>query len=89
VPTVAESGNPGFAADQWYGLFAPAGTPEAILRKVEADVRAVTDETQLRGQMWQRGAEIQYTPGRQFAGAVKKDWQRWQVVAKATGAQAQ
>jgi tripartite-type tricarboxylate transporter receptor subunit TctC len=39
--------------------------------------------------MWQRGAEIQYTPGRQFAGAVKKDWQRWQVVAKATGAQAQ
>jgi tripartite-type tricarboxylate transporter receptor subunit TctC len=89
VPTVAESGYPGFNADQWYGLFAPVGTPEAILRKVEADVRTATDDTQLRGQMWQRGAEILYTPGRPFAGAVKKDWQRWQVVAKATGAQAQ
>jgi tripartite-type tricarboxylate transporter receptor subunit TctC len=89
VPTVAASGYPGFAADQWYGLFAPVGTPEAIVRQVEADVRAVTESTLMRGQMWQRGAEIQYAPAASFASAVKRDSDRWAVVAKATGARAE
>lgn len=89
VPTVAASGYAGFAADQWYGLFAPAGTPDAIVRQVEADVRAVTESTLLRGQMWQRGAEIQYAPAGPFASAVKRDSDRWAVVAKATGARAE
>ena len=89
VPTVAASGYAGFAADQWYGLFAPTGTPDAIVRQVEADVRAVTESTVLRGQMWQRGAEIQYAPAAAFASAVKRDSDRWAVVAKATGARAE
>lgn len=88
VPTVAESGFPGFAVDQWYGLFAPAGTPAAILSQVEADVRTVTEDSRLRAMMWQRGAEVRYSTGANFAAAVKKDWQRWQQVARTTGAQA-
>jgi tripartite-type tricarboxylate transporter receptor subunit TctC len=89
VPTVASLGYPGFAADQWYGLFFPRGTPEAIVRKAEADVAAAGADTRLRGQMWQRGAEIRILPARPFAAMVRADWERWGAIAKATGARAE
>ncbi|MES2192552.1 MAG: tripartite tricarboxylate transporter substrate binding protein [Pseudomonadota bacterium] len=89
VPTVASMGYPGFASDQWYGLFLPAGTPEAIVRKVERDVLTSTQDVRLRGQMWQRGAEISYIPGKAFAESVRADSKRWAVIAKATGARAE
>jgi tripartite-type tricarboxylate transporter receptor subunit TctC len=89
VPTVASLGYPGFASDQWYGLFAPAGTPSAIVSRIEAEVRAATESTSLRGQMWQRGAEIRYSSAVALGEMVKKDSARWAVVAKATGARAE
>lgn len=89
VPTVASFGYPGFAAEQWYGLFAPKGTPETVIRKVEADVASVTANPRLRAQMWQRGAEIRYQPAAALAAEVKTDSGRWAVIAKATGARAE
>jgi tripartite-type tricarboxylate transporter receptor subunit TctC len=89
VPTVASLGYPGFASDQWYGLFFPKGTPDAIVRKTEADVATAGADTRLRGQMWQRGAEIRILPARPFAAMVRADWERWGVIAKATGARAE
>jgi tripartite-type tricarboxylate transporter receptor subunit TctC len=89
VPTVASAGFAGFASDQWYGLFAPAGTPAAIVEKIDDDVRSISEASSLRGQMWQRGAEIQYTGARGLGQAVQRDWQRWQQVARATGARAE
>ncbi len=89
VPTVASLGYPGFAADQWYGLFVPAGTPAEIVAKVERDVRASSTDTRLRGQMWQRGAEIHYLGAQDLAAMVRRDSQRWAAVAKATGARAE
>lgn len=89
VPTVASFGYPGFAAEQWYGLFVPAGTPQSVIRKIEADVSTATADPRLRGQMWQRGAEIQYLPAGALSDAVRTDSQRWAVIAKATGARAE
>ncbi len=89
VPTVASLGYPGFAADQWYGLFVPAGTPEAVVRKIEHDVQSVTQDARLRGQMWQRGAEIAYLPAKALQEVVRIDSKRWAVIAKATGARAE
>jgi tripartite-type tricarboxylate transporter receptor subunit TctC len=89
VPTVAESGFPGFAVSQWYGLFAPVGTPADIVRQVGRDLKTVTDSTRLRGLMWQRGAEVDYSAAAPFAAAVKADWGRWKQVAVATGARAE
>ena len=88
VPTVASFGYPGFASDQWYGLFAPAGTPEGIVRQIEHDVATVTDDPRLRGQMWQRGAEIRYLPAKALANEVRTDSARWAIIAKAVGARA-
>jgi len=89
VPTVAQSGYPGFAVDQWYGLFAPAQTPTSIIARIDAGVKAVSQDSRLRALMWQRGADLQYSPAPVFAAAVKKDWQRWQQVARQTGARAE
>jgi tripartite-type tricarboxylate transporter receptor subunit TctC len=89
VPTAAQSGFQGFTVTQWYGLFAPAGTPAAIVQQVGRDVKSVVGSTRLRALMWQRGAEVDYTTAAPFAAAVKADWQRWKLVAEATGARAE
>lgn len=89
VATVAQSGFPGFAVDQWYGFFAPVGTPPEIVQQVAQDVKVVTESTRLRGLMWQRGAEVNYQAGPAFASMVQRDWQRWKTVAASTGARAQ
>ncbi len=88
IPTVASLGYSGFAADQWYGLFVPARTPPAIIRKIEQDVQTVTADARTRGQMWQRGAEIRYLPTREFDQMVRADSMRWAAIAKTTGARA-
>jgi tripartite-type tricarboxylate transporter receptor subunit TctC len=88
VPTSAECGFPAFAVTLWYGLFAPTGTPATVIAQVERDVKVATDSTRLRGLMWQRGADVNYSAAAPFAAAVKADWQRWKVVASATGAHA-
>jgi tripartite-type tricarboxylate transporter receptor subunit TctC len=89
VPTVASLGYPGFASEQWYGLFVPAGTPDTVVRKIERDVQTATQDVRLRGQMWQRGAEISYVASRPFSESVRADSKRWAVIAKATGARAE
>ena len=82
-------GYAGFASDQWYGLFVPAGTPAAIVRKIESDVQAATADSRLRGQMWQRGAEIRFLPAKAFGDMVRGDSQRWATIARLTGARAE
>ena len=89
VLTVASLGYPGFDSSQWYGLFVPKGTPEAVVRKIESDIQAVTTDTRIRGQMWQRGAEVVFLPAKAFDAVVRADSKRWAVIAKATGARAE
>ena len=89
VPTVASFGFPSFAAEQWYGLFVPSATPEAVIGKIERDVRTVTLDVRLRAQMWQRGAEIRYSTARTLADEVRADSLRWGAIARAVGARAE
>ena len=88
VPTVAESGLPGYEAAQWYGLFAPAGTPAAITKKIETDLVKLLDNKPLRAGLSQRGAEMMYGNSAQFTAVVKKDIAKWAKVVKETGARA-
>ena len=88
VPTIASFGYGDFAADQWYGLFVPAGTPAAVIRKIEVDVATVSAESRLRALMWQRGAEVRFLPAKAFAQMVQRDSSRWAGIARSTGARA-
>ena len=88
VPTIASFGYAGFASDQWYGLFVPAGTPPAVVKKIETDVETASLDSRMRAQMWQRGAEIQYLSAKALAAMVRTDSKRWAAIAKTTGARA-
>ena len=88
VPTIAQSGYPGFVAEQWYGLFVPVGTPAAVIARIEADVKAACADTRIRGTMWQRGAEIRYSSAAVFAEEVRRDYKQWGLVVAASGAKA-
>lgn len=88
VPTVAESGLPGYEAAQWYGLFAPAGVPAAVAKKIETDVARLVDNKSLRTGLAQRGAEMMYGNSAQFTAVVKQDIAKWAKVVKETGAKA-
>jgi len=88
VPTVAESGLPGYEAAQWYGLFAPAGVPASIAKKVESDIAKLVDNKTLRAGLSQRGAEMMYGDSAQFSAVVKRDIAKWAKVVKETGVKA-
>jgi tripartite-type tricarboxylate transporter receptor subunit TctC len=85
VPTVNESGVPGFDVGGGTGLLAPRGTPPAILKKLEADVREAV--TAVREQYQANGLVAAGNTAAEFAAALKAENERWAPVVKATGAQ--
>ena len=82
VPTVAESGLPGFENTGWFGLFAPAGTPPAVLDKIRQDTAQVLGENATRTQL----AALGFTPvgnsRADFAHAIDDESRHWAVVVK-------
>ncbi|KQP44205.1 tripartite tricarboxylate transporter substrate binding protein [Pseudorhodoferax sp. Leaf274] len=82
VPTAAESGAPGYAVASWYGLFAPAKTPRAIVEKLQREVAAVLALPEIREKYAKGGFEpVGNTPA-EFAAQVKADLARWGQVVK-------
>jgi tripartite-type tricarboxylate transporter receptor subunit TctC len=88
VPTVAESGFPGFETGSWFGLFAPAGTPKEIIARVDAEVRKMVQSPELREKLIQQGAEPVGMGSEEFAAHVKSELAKWGEVVKASGAKA-
>ena len=86
LPTVAESGLPGFDATTWHGLVAPAGTPPEVIETLHrAAVEALNDpETQKR--LNDLGVEITPSTPQEFAAYIKSEIPKWTAVVKASGA---
>ena len=84
VPTIAESGVPGYEAVSWFGLFAPASTPRVVVRKINSDVQRVLADADFREKFL---LPNQYEPvtgtPEQFAAYVKRDADKWRRVIKA------
>jgi tripartite-type tricarboxylate transporter receptor subunit TctC len=84
VPTIAESGVPGYEFTNWFGLVAPAQTPGPILQKIHADVSKVLQSPELRTELESMGAEVINNTPEQFAEQMRADSQKWgEVVRKA------
>lgn len=83
VPTLAESGLADFEASVWWGLVAPAGTPQSIVSRLNAEMQKVLAEPALRERLTALGAVI--TPGspEQFSNFIHKETIRWSRVIKA------
>jgi len=85
VPTVAESGLPGYESVQWSGLFAPAGTPKEILAKLHKDVVAIVREPEHRQRLKSENFEVVASSPEEFATLIKFEIVKWARVAKLAG----
>lgn len=82
VPTVAESGVPGFENTGWFGLFAPAGLPPAVLAKIQRDTVKVIASTDTKARLYVQGmTPVGNTPA-EFAKAMDEEGERWAQVVK-------
>jgi tripartite-type tricarboxylate transporter receptor subunit TctC len=89
LPTVAESGVPGFDVSSWYGLFVPAKTPPAIVRKMNADAVAVLRDPQVRERLEGLGLEVVGSTPEQMAAFLRAEMAKWEPVIKSAGITAQ
>jgi tripartite-type tricarboxylate transporter receptor subunit TctC len=85
VPTIAESGAPGYDATQWYGIVAPAGTPKAILASLHAGLTKAVAASSVRERLAADGAEPFITTPEEFAAFMKREIARWAPVIKKAG----
>jgi len=83
VPTVAESGYKGFEADQWYGVVAPAGTPAAIVAKLNAQINQALDSPELKARLQAEGAIANPVTPEAFGAHIKQELARWKPVVQA------
>ena len=84
VPTTAEAGYPGVNATSWFGLFAPAATPKAVIDKLAADTRSVVQSAAFKQKAQEQGATADYLGPQQMADRVKTDLASWADVVKAS-----
>ena len=85
VPTLAESGYPGFEATNWYGLVAPASTSVAIVHKLYSETVAVLAAPQLRAKLGDLGLQVIGNSPNEFAAAIKLEIPKWARVIKEAG----
>lgn len=86
LPTVAESGYPGFESTNWFGFFAPAATPVDILAKLHAAALKVLASPDLQARFALQGAEVVANSPADSLAMVKADIVKWADVAKKSGA---
>jgi tripartite-type tricarboxylate transporter receptor subunit TctC len=85
LPTVAESGLPGYAAVGWFGLLAPAATAKALVAQLSRDANRVLSERDVRARMETLGAEPAGNTPEEFARFIREDQAKWQKLAREAG----
>src|SRR5688572_13261175 len=85
IPTVAESGFPGFETGSWQGIVAPAGTPPDVVRRLHGTVTAILATPEMKERLDKAGAEVRPMSPEQFGGFIRSEKDRWAKVAKESG----
>jgi tripartite-type tricarboxylate transporter receptor subunit TctC len=85
IPTVAESGVPGYEVSGWFGLLAPAGTPKAVLDTLQSAVAQAVQQPEVAKQLRDLGAEPVANKPEAFARDIAADVEKWRKVVQATG----
>jgi tripartite-type tricarboxylate transporter receptor subunit TctC len=85
VPTMIESGFPGLALGFWAGMFAPAGTPEAIVNKINDAINAGLNSPEMKARMAKRGLEGRPGTPKDFAAFVASEQPRWAEIVRVSG----
>jgi tripartite-type tricarboxylate transporter receptor subunit TctC len=86
VPTAQESGLKDYDVVIWFGVLAPAGTPLAVIDRLNREMVAVMSTEEMKKKMQADGAEAKPTSAAEFAALIKHDMAKWGPVVKASGA---
>jgi tripartite-type tricarboxylate transporter receptor subunit TctC len=86
VPTVAESGYKDFDVSTWYGVFAPAGTPAAVVTTVNAEINKLLATADMKAAIQAQGAEPEAMTPAQFSTLLRADYAKWKGIVEASGA---
>ncbi len=85
LPTIAESGLPEYAMDNWLGIFAPAGTPRTVVEKLSSEAIRIVRLPEVSEAFRARGVESSPLGSDEFAAFVKKELEKWAKMVTATG----
>jgi len=85
VPTVAESGYPGFDVTLWLGFFAPRGTPPVVMKRLESELIAVVQSPDVKEQMTRQGLEAHGLSAAELANLVKSEIANYRATFKVAG----
>lgn len=86
VPSMAESGLPGFEASTWTGMLAPVGTPKDIVARLSRDIAAIVKLPEVRDRLAEQGFEAMGLSAAEFGTFMRAEIAKWGKVVKATGA---
>ena len=86
-PTMSEAGVPGFVVESWYGLMAPAGTPQPVIERLNKETLAVLADPAVRAFFRKQGADVETSTPAEFAARIHAEKAQWAEVIKASGAQ--
>jgi tripartite-type tricarboxylate transporter receptor subunit TctC len=88
IPTISDSGFPGFVINPWFGLFASKGTPASVVRQINADVKKVLEDKDILEKFSALGAEPFESTPQEFQAMLHADIKTWAAVVKSSGATA-
>lgn len=88
VPTVAESGLPGYEFTGWWGMVVPAKTPQAVISKLNTALKGILTDPSARSSLIQQGAAPEYTTPAEFSAYIAAEISKWAMVIKQAGIQA-
>ncbi|MCW5605045.1 MAG: tripartite tricarboxylate transporter substrate binding protein, partial [Burkholderiales bacterium] len=86
LPTIAESGVPGFEAVNWFGMFAPAKTPRAIVNRVNSAVVDTIKSPEMQARFVALGADPVGSSVEEFTAYVRRDMEKYARIVKVSGA---
>lgn len=86
IPTVAESGLPGYAVKQWYGLIAPANVPREIVQRLNTAVSTVLKQPDIREKLSSQGIDPDSNTPEEFARMIAAEVEKWARVVRESGA---
>jgi tripartite-type tricarboxylate transporter receptor subunit TctC len=86
VPTIEESGYPGFEVHAWFGVLAPAGTPRAIVLRLSSEFARVVELPDVRDKLAGQSATVLLKAGDEFAAFMQAERVKWDGVVKSSGA---
>lgn len=86
VPTVAESGLPGYEAIAWNGLLAPAGTPKEVVARLNAELKAVLENPEIRQRFEAQGFSAAWSAPTAYSAFLQSEVDKWAKVVKTSGA---